>query len=123
MLNINTYAINSANRHRSKGYNENLPNTFISVSVILILFPSIFVAIMVGLDTLELRRKLQLDRYYCLILRGKINNPTIISYSSISTSRCHRRLFVMHVTRMRHANNASTQGALALIVFCKIPAC
>lgn len=73
-------------------------------------------------DTLELRRKLQLALHYCLILRGKVNNPTILSSLSlfvpdnyVSAGRRHRRLFATHVTRTLHANNAPTQRALALL--------
>lgn len=47
------------------------------------LYPSLFVGGMVGLYTLELRRKCALVIHYFLILQGKIDNPSALAQCSL----------------------------------------
>ncbi|XP_028174691.1 uncharacterized protein LOC114363224 [Ostrinia furnacalis] len=90
-----------------------------------LLYPSRFIAGMVGMDTLELRRKLLLVKHYTLIMRGKIDSPDALSRIGISVPklcvdtdrglvapRRRPRLFNVPVTRTRNAQNCPTIRAL-----------
>lgn len=86
------------------------------------LFPSLFVSGMIGIDTLEMRRKLQLAMHYCLILRNKVNNPVILNSMTLYVpdnyvvcGRRRHRLFAPVTPRTKHASNAPTLRALTLL--------
>lgn len=85
------------------------------------LFPSLFVSGMIGLDTLELRRKLLLVVHYCQILRNRVNNPTVLGALALFVPNCsHSRrrphkLFLRPISRTRHASNAPTQRAMLIL--------
>lgn len=51
--------------------------------------PSLFVSGTVGVETLELRRKIMLFTHYCLLLRHEIDNPPIQSFRSRETGSVH----------------------------------
>ncbi|KAJ2944969.1 hypothetical protein O0L34_g1866 [Tuta absoluta] len=86
------------------------------------LFPSLFVNGMVGLDTLELRRKMHLFLHYVSLLRGRVNNPEVLSAirwfvpdSYVRTGRRRHELLAGPASRTRSSKNAPTQRATALI--------
>ncbi|KAL0822821.1 hypothetical protein ABMA28_004820 [Loxostege sticticalis] len=56
------------------------------------LFPSLFVYGMVGLDTLELRRKCSLMVHYYLLANNQIDNPSALSRLCLSAPDQYRRL-------------------------------
>lgn len=87
-----------------------------------LLFPSLFVSGMVGLDTLELRRKIQAVVQYAFLLRGKVDNPGTLSSVGLfvpdkylRTGRRRHHLFALPVHRTCRAGNAPTRRALSLI--------
>lgn len=53
------------------------------------LYPSLFVAGMVGLDTLHSRRKLLLITHYIMILRGRVDNPMALQQIGLAVPRRH----------------------------------
>jgi hypothetical protein len=96
------------------------------------LFPSLFVLGMVGLDSLELRRKLLLIVHYYSLLHGTTDNPCVLgrvglavpppsfglagaSVGGARPARRIRRLLAGPATRTRHAANAPTARAISLI--------
>ncbi|XP_047990755.1 uncharacterized protein LOC125229860 [Leguminivora glycinivorella] len=92
------------------------------------LYPSLFVSGMVGLDTLELRRKMLLLGHFYKLLCNQVSNPTALARIGLSVppprrlgvegeggavvSRRRRRLFACPSTRTRWAANAPLQELL-----------
>lgn len=92
------------------------------------LYPSLFVTGMVGMNTLELRRKLLLLIHYFQLLRNAVDNPTTLSRLSIAVPKPRndigegpvaprRRPLFFHLpsTSTRHARNCPTRRALELL--------
>lgn len=87
------------------------------------LYPSLFVCGMVGMDTLELRRKQTLGLHYCMLLRNLVDNPTVLQNISlfvpenyIRTGRRYRQLLVTNAPiTTRYANHAPTPRAVNLL--------
>ena len=87
------------------------------------LYPSVFVSGMVGLDTLELRRKMLLLTHYYLLLHNKVDNPSALERMILRVpgrreaiaSRCAPRLFAWPAARSRYARNAPTARASILL--------
>lgn len=92
------------------------------------LYASRFVSGMIGLDSLELRRKLLLLVHFYQMLHNTVTNPTVLSRMGLHVPtlrplpegmealpprrRC--RLFAAPSARTRRAGNAPTARALAL---------
>lgn len=91
------------------------------------LYPSLFVSGMLGLDTLELRRKLLLMDHYYGIINNRINNSSVLERMGLHVPtwrgspelelppRRRRRLFAWLRARTRQADNAPTPRALAVL--------
>ncbi|KAJ8710278.1 hypothetical protein PYW07_013991 [Mythimna separata] len=84
------------------------------------LYPSLFVSGMVGIDTLELRRKCALLVHYFLLFAGKIDNPTALSRCGLSappqyTRLRSRPLLATPRVRTRTAQYAATHQAVTLL--------
>jgi hypothetical protein len=91
------------------------------------LFPSLFVTGMVGLETLHVRRKISTLTHYCLLLRHKVDNPSVLAQLNLFVpdnftkavgrkGRQARNLFTFtSKTRTLQACNAPTARATALL--------
>lgn len=87
------------------------------------LYPSLFVVGMVGMNTLELRRKCALLVHYYHLLNGQINNPCALEQCSLavpdrmrqSRACCIRKLFHTPRVRTQTAKFAPTTQAINLL--------
>lgn len=85
------------------------------------LYPSLFVGGMVGLNTLELRRKCAIMMHYFSVLRGNTDNPTALSQCTLYAPDRYvargrpRRLFAPLAFRTNTARYAPTANALELL--------
>lgn len=84
------------------------------------LYPSLFVAGMVGINTLELRRKCAVMIHYYLLLNNKVDNPCTLARCSLLTPerarRAHlRRLLAAPPARTHTARYAPTARAVNLL--------
>lgn len=88
------------------------------------LYPSLFVSGMIGLDTLQLRRKLMHIMHYLLLINNKIDNPSAREHIYLYVPqqymrgvgrRRHQLLACPPTWRSRQFNNSPTARAIALI--------
>jgi hypothetical protein len=92
------------------------------------LYPSLFVSGMLGLETLKLRRVMQLMMHYLSVLRNKIDDSVILSQvglmaprrlewdlGGVVAPRRWPRLLRRPQTRTKYAANAPTNRALCLL--------
>lgn len=93
------------------------------------LYPSLFVSGMVGLDTLNFRRKLLLMMHYYSVLNNEIDNPAALGMMSLAVPCRHNRglgytatprrrdptFSLSSAIRTKHASNAPTARALAML--------
>lgn len=82
------------------------------------LYPSLFVAGMVGINTLELRRKCALLMHYYLLLNNRIDNPTALARCALSAPEQRLRaprLFAAPLVRTQTTRYAPTTQALNLL--------